>query len=68
LLDSLSTQCHGDNIRATLTVKPHQAKFRAKLFAHAEIIKEVVQQNGDWLIDLNIPNRFGYLLKEMDEH
>tara|TARA_R110002074_G_scaffold366065_2_gene539884 strand:+ start:6957 stop:8225 length:1269 start_codon:yes stop_codon:yes gene_type:complete len=67
LLDSLSAQCHGDNIRATLTVKPHQAKFRAKLFAHAEIINEVVQQNGDWLIDLNIPNRFGYLLKEMDE-
>ncbi|MDX2426123.1 MAG: GTPase HflX [Cycloclasticus sp.] len=68
LLDSLSAQCHNDNIRETLTVKPHQAKFRAKLFAHAEIIKEVVQENGDWLIDLNIPNRFGYLLKEMDEH
>jgi GTP-binding protein HflX len=66
LLESLSTQCHKENTRAKLTLKPHQAKLRARLFTHAQILHEAIQENGDWVIDLNIPSKFKYLLDEIN--
>ena len=68
LLKSLSGQCHGENIRLTITLTSQQAKLRARLFEHGQILNEVVQENGDWTLDLNISARFSYLLDEIQQH
>lgn len=65
LLNSLTTHCHSDNNRQQLTLKPHQAKLRAALFNHAHVISEDVLENGDYLLDVNIPSKFSYLLKDL---
>jgi GTP-binding protein HflX len=66
LLESLSATCHQENKRLTVTLKVNQAKLRAALFENAQIISEKVLENGEWLLDINIPNRFQYLLNEID--
>ncbi|OUR81432.1 GTPase HflX [Cycloclasticus sp. 46_120_T64] len=65
LLDSLSTHCHTDTTRRSLTLKPHQAKLRAALFNHAQVISEVTEDNGDCLLEVVIANKFSYLLKDL---
>jgi len=65
LLDSLATHCHCDNDRQKITLKPHQAKLRAALFNHAHVISEKVLESGDYLLDVNIPSKFSYLLKDL---
>ncbi|PCI23084.1 MAG: GTPase HflX [Piscirickettsiaceae bacterium] len=62
LLDSLSTRCHGDDTRVEIILKPHQAKLRAQLFEVAQVIKENNREDGCWVIDINIPNKYKYLL------
>jgi len=65
LLSALSAHCHTDTQRQQITLKPHQAKLRAALFNHAQIISETVQENGDCLLDVNISNKYSYLLDEV---
>ena len=66
LLSSLSAHCHADTERQQIVLKPRQAKLRAALFNHAQIISETVQENGDCLLDVNVPNKYRYLLDEVD--
>ncbi len=65
LLTALSNECHVGSVRRTVTLEPAQAKLRARLFSHAEIICETVQENGNWVLDINMPNKFFYLLDEL---
>lgn len=65
LLSALSKECHVGSVRRTVTLTPSQAKLRARLFTHAEIISEEVQENGNWVLDINMPNKFVYLLDEL---
>jgi len=66
LLSSLSAHCHADTERKQIVLKPRQAKLRAALFNHAQIISETVQENGDCLLDVNVPNKYRYLLDEVE--
>lgn len=64
LMEQLAQQCHQENFRVVVLLKPAQAKLRAKLFDVAEVISETVQEDGDFKMDLNIPNKYKYLLEE----
>lgn len=62
LLETLSTLCHDENTRMSVVLKPEQAKLRAKLFRVAQILKEENRDDGCWVIELNISNKYKYLL------
>ena len=62
LLETLSTHCHDENTRVTIVLKPEKAKLRAQLFQVAQIINEENRDDGCWVMDLNIPNKYKYLL------
>lgn len=62
LLDSLSMHCHDDYSEAVVVLKPSQAKLRAQLFNVAQIISEKNQEDGCWVIDLKLPNKYKHLL------
>jgi len=62
LLKQLAQQCHPGNKRTTIKLKPAQAKLRSQLFQLAEVIEERVLDNGDVILDLNIPEKYCYLI------
>ena len=62
LLETLSTLCHDENTRMSVVLKPEQAKLRAKLFQVAQILKEENRDDGCWVIELNISNKYKHLL------
>ena len=62
LLETLSTHCHDESTRTTIVLKPTEAKLRAQLFQVAQIINEENRDDGCWVIELNIPNKYKYLL------
>jgi len=66
LLDSLSTLCHKDDRHVEVVIKPSQAKLRAKLFEVAQIIKEKNREDGCWEMELNLPNKYGHLIAELE--
>jgi len=65
LLQTLADHCHKESTRLKIILKPTQAKLRAKLFDVGAILEEKSQENGDWFIDLNMPNKYMYLLEEV---
>ncbi|PCH86107.1 MAG: GTPase HflX [Piscirickettsiaceae bacterium] len=67
LLDSLSTRCHGSSAHVEVVLEPSQAKLRAQLFEVAHIIKEQNREDGCWVIDLNLPSKYKYLLAGLSE-
>ncbi|MGB1428214.1 MAG: ribosome rescue GTPase HflX [Cycloclasticus sp.] len=66
LLETLSMHCHDENIHTTIVLTPQEAKLRAKLFQVAQILKEENREDGCWIIDLNLPNKYKYLLDDVD--
>ncbi|MGB1186975.1 MAG: ribosome rescue GTPase HflX [Cycloclasticus pugetii] len=62
LLETLSTLCHDENTRMSVVLKPEQAKLRVKLFQVAQILKEENRDDGCWVIELNISNKYKHLL------
>ncbi len=65
LLESLSTLCHEEDTRLTLVLKPSQAKLRAQLFDVAQILHEENREDGCWVIDVNIPNKYKHLISSI---
>ncbi len=65
LLESLSIHCHDENTRTSVILRPKDARLRAKLFEVAQVIKEENTDDGCWVMDLNIPNKYKYLLDEV---
>lgn len=65
LLDSLSTRCHKENTRVRLVLKPSQAKLRAQLFDVAHILNEENRDDGCWVLDVRIHNKYKYLLNDV---
>jgi len=66
LLETLSRHCHDENIHTTIVLTPQEAKLRAKLFQVAQILKEENREDGCWIIDINLPNKYKYLLDDVD--
>jgi len=66
LLKQLAQQCHPENKRTTVKLKPAQAKLRSQLFQLAEVIEERVSENGDVILDLNIPEKYCYLIEDIE--
>jgi len=66
LLDSLSTLCHKDDAHVEIVIKPSQAKLRARLFEVAQIINEKNREDGCWEMELNLPNKYGHLIAELE--
>ncbi|ORU93905.1 MAG: GTPase HflX [Cycloclasticus sp. symbiont of Bathymodiolus heckerae] len=62
LLESLSTLCHEESTRTRLVLKPNQAKLRAQLFEVAQILNEEINEDGCWVIEINISKKYKYLL------
>jgi GTP-binding protein HflX len=46
----------------SVVLKPEQAKLRVKLFQVAQILKEENRDDGCWVIELNISNKYKHLL------
>jgi len=63
LLETLSAHCHDENTRTTIILKPEEAKLRAQLFQVAQIISEKNRDDGCWLIELNISNKYKHLIE-----
>jgi len=63
----LSTRCHGSSAHVEVVLEPSQAKLRAQLFEVAHIIKEQNREDGCWVIDLNLPSKYKYLLAGLSE-
>jgi len=63
LLETLSTHCHDENTRTTIVLKPEEAKLRAQLFQVAQIISEENRDDGCWVIELNISNKYKHLIE-----
>jgi len=64
LLETLSKRFHEDSTRATVVLKPQQAKLRAQLFEVAQIISEEVNEEGCWVLEVNVPNKHAHLLDD----
>ncbi len=63
LLETLSTHCHDENTRTTIVLKPEEAKLRAQLFQVAQIISEENRDDGCWVIEVNISNKYKHLIE-----
>lgn len=62
LLKTLSARFHEDSKRVSIVLEPKQAKLRAQLFEVAQILNEEINEEGCWMIDVNVPNKHAYLL------
>lgn len=54
LKEAIATQLHGMILIEDIVIKPDQAKLRAQLYQLGAILKESVDENGDWLIKIRI--------------
>ncbi|HAZ7574316.1 GTPase HflX [Legionella sp. PATHC032] len=54
LKEAIATQLHGTILIENIVIKPGQAKLRAQLYQLGAVLKESVDENGDWLMKIRI--------------
>lgn len=54
LKEAIATQLHGKILIEDIVIKPNQAKLRAQLYQLGAVLKEYVDDNGDWLMRIRI--------------
>ncbi|HAU1295055.1 TPA: GTPase HflX [Legionella pneumophila] len=54
LKEAIATQLHGTILIEDVVIKPGQAKLRAQLYQLGAVLKESVDENGDWLMKIRI--------------
>ncbi|HAT2066487.1 TPA: ribosome rescue GTPase HflX [Legionella pneumophila] len=54
LKEAIATQLHGMILIEDIVIKPGQAKLRAQLYQLGAVLKESVDENGDWLMKIRI--------------
>lgn len=54
LKEAIATQLHGTILIEDIVIKPNQAKLRAQLYQLGAVLKEYVDDNGDWLMRIRI--------------
>ncbi|HAU0605573.1 TPA: GTPase HflX [Legionella pneumophila] len=54
LKEAIATQLHGMILIEDIVIKPDQAKLRAQLYQLGAVLKESVDENGDWLMKIRI--------------
>jgi GTP-binding protein HflX len=54
LKEAISTQLHGAILLEDIVIKPTQAKLRAQLYQLGAVLKEAINEEGDWLLKIRI--------------
>ncbi|MFO3148370.1 ribosome rescue GTPase HflX [Legionella pneumophila serogroup 1] len=54
LKEAIATQLHGMILIEDIVIKPDQAKLRAQLYQLGAVLKESVDESGDWLMKIRI--------------
>ena len=54
LLDGIANFFSKERIQAELKIPPGEGKWRSLLFDHATIVKEQYNEQGDWLVDIDL--------------
>ncbi len=54
LLDSIADYFRKERLQVQLNIPPHEGQWRTLLFDHATIVKEQYNEQGEWLVDIDL--------------